>query len=180
MICGVCGTNNPDGATTCASCGSPLQAANGAPQGGYPQGGYPQGGYPGQQPVYPGQPVYRAGGNVPIQKREIVTALILSIVTCGIYGIIWFVKLTDDTNVVSGDPNATSGGMAFLLTLITCGIYGYYWAYKRGEILDNYNVSRGLPKSSNAVLYLVLQLFGLGIVAYCLMQSELNKIAQGA
>lgn len=32
--------------------------------------------------------------NTRIQRREIVTAIILSLVTCGIYGIYWFICLT--------------------------------------------------------------------------------------
>ena len=111
-----------------------------------------------------------------MQKRSIPTCVILSIVTCGIYGIYWFIKLTDETNQLNGDPNATSGGIAFLLTLITCGIYGIYWAYKQGERLDNVKTSRGLLPSNQAIVYLLLQLFGFGIIAYCLMQSEINNL----
>lgn len=110
-----------------------------------------------------------------IEKRSIPLCIVLSIVTCGIYAIYWFVKLTDDTNQITNDPNATSGGIAFLLTLVTCGIYGIYWAYKQGEKLDNLKAQRGLPTSSQAILYLILELFGLGIIAYALMQDEINK-----
>lgn len=119
------------------------------------------------------------GNSFGIVERNIVTAIVLSIVTCGIYGLYWFICLTEDTNKLSGDPNATSGGMALVLTIVTCGIYGLYWMYKRGEILDNYNIQRGLPQSSNAILYLILSIFGLQIVSYCLMQNELNKISHG-
>ena len=55
--------------------------------------------------------------------------------TCGIYGIYWFIVLTDDARLASGDQQAPSGGIAFLLTLVTCGIYGIYWAYKMGKTL---------------------------------------------
>ena len=113
-----------------------------------------------------------------IQRREIVTAIILSIVTCGIYGLYWFVCLTDDANTISGDTGATSGGMALVLTIITCNIYGIYWAYKMGERLDNAKAARGLPAKGNGVVYLILWLFGFGIVANALMQDELNTLAQ--
>ena len=64
-----------------------------------------------------------SGYNIPaagITNRSIVTAVILSIVTCGIYGIYWFVCLTNEANQASGDTNATSGGMALLFTILTC------------------------------------------------------------
>ena len=31
-----------------------------------------------------------------LKKRDLVTTIILSFVTCGIYGIVWFIGLTDD------------------------------------------------------------------------------------
>ena len=69
--------------------------------------------------------------------------------------------------------------MVLLLTIVTCGIYGIYWIYTRGVIVDDYIASTGAPKPNNAVIYIVLSIFGLSIVAYALMQIELNKIATG-
>ncbi len=111
-----------------------------------------------------------------IQQRNIAVCIILSLVTCGIYNIYWFICLTNDANTASG-TFATSGGTAFLLTLITCNIYGLYWAYKQGEKIDEAKRQRGIPSDSSGGLYLVLQLFGLGIVANALMQNELNNLA---
>ena len=48
---------------------------------------------------------------------------------CGIYGLYWIYKLTEDVNTLKGDPNATSGGIVILLGIITCGIYMWYWLY---------------------------------------------------
>ncbi len=111
-----------------------------------------------------------------VKQRSIALCIILSLVTCGIYGIIWFISLTDDTNTVWGKPG-TSGGMAFLLTLVTCGIYSLYWAYKQGEKLDEAKQAKGLAAGSSGILYLLLSIFGLGIIAYALMQDSLNKLA---
>lgn len=113
-----------------------------------------------------------------IERRNIALCIILSIVTCGIYGLIWFVWLNDDVNKVAEEPNATTGGIALLLTIVTCGIYGLYWAYKQGEKLDAAAVKRGAPVgSSKSIVYLLLSLFGLSIIAYALMQDELNNYA---
>ncbi len=112
-----------------------------------------------------------------VQKRGVFVAIILSIVTCGIYGIYWFIKLTDEANsMVAPEARTSAGGTAFLLTLITCGIYSYYWAYKQGEKLDAAATAKGMPSSSSGVVYLVLCLFGLGIIAYALMQDKLNHL----
>ncbi len=112
-----------------------------------------------------------------IQQRNIAVCIILSIVTCGIYGIYWFIVLSNDTNTVSNAENATSGGVAFVLSLITCNIYGLYWAYKQGEKIDKAKIDRGIPSSNSGVIYLILCFVGLGIVAEALMQNELNSLA---
>ena len=106
-----------------------------------------------------------------ISPRNIVLAVILSIVTCGVYGIYWMIKINDEINELAGEPNATSGGLVFLFNLITCGIYGLFWMYKMGERCD---VIKG-NKASSGILYLILALFGFGIISYCLMQDTVNK-----
>ncbi len=108
-------------------------------------------------------------------QRSIVTCILLSIITCGIYGIYWMIKLNDELNDLAGKPDATSGGMVFLFTLITCGIYGLYWYYRMGENVDAINASRGVTSSNTGILYLVVGIFGLGIVNECLMQDTINK-----
>lgn len=35
----------------------------------------------------------------------------------------------------------------------------------------------GIAIADNSVLYLILSIFGLGIVNYCLIQNDLNKFA---
>lgn len=113
-----------------------------------------------------------------MKEKNIVTAILLSIVTCGIYGIVWFVEMTNDAKTASNDQTFPSGGVAFLLTLITCGIYGIYWAYKMGELVKKAQQDRNLPVSDNSILYLILMIIGLGIVDYCLIQNDLNTIAK--
>ena len=111
-----------------------------------------------------------------IQQRNIAVCIILSIVTCGIYGIYWFICLNNDANTAS-NTFGTSGGVAFLLCIITCNIYGWYWAYQQGQKIDLAKMNRGLPGGSNGVVYLILTIFGLSIIAYALMQNELNQLA---
>ena len=112
-----------------------------------------------------------------IKERNIVVCILLSLITCGIYGIYWFIVLTDDVAKANSDPEFT-GVKAFIFTLITCGIYGIYWAYKIGKELYEANQKRGINASDNSILYLILDIFGLGIVTYCLAQNELNMIAR--
>ena len=111
-----------------------------------------------------------------VQQRNIALCIVLSIVTCGIYGIYWFICLSNDANTVSR-TNGTSGGTAFLLSLVTCGIYSFYWMFKQGEKLDAAKTAKGMPSSNSGIIYLVLAIFGLGIISYALMQDSINKLA---
>ena len=145
-------------------------------QNSYQQNGNQQNGYQ-QNPYQPNGPQY---GNyrAPVKNRNIALCVVLSIITCGIYGIYWLVCLVDDLNVASGRTGDTSGGMVFLLSLITCGIYGIYWMYIAGEKVAYIKQrNTGEIDSSSSVLYLILGIIGFGIVAYALIQSELNKVA---
>lgn len=112
-----------------------------------------------------------------IKERNIVTCILLSIVTCGIYGIYWFITLTDDVSRANEDPNFT-GVKSFLLSIVTCGIYGFYWNYKIGKELFEANQKKGITANDNSTIYLILGIFGLSIVTYCMAQNELNAIAK--
>lgn len=109
-----------------------------------------------------------------IPNRNLALCVILSIVTCGIYGIYWMIMLNDEVNQVSEDYKAFSGGMVFLLSLVTCGIYQVYWSYKMGEKID---IIDDTSNGNSNILYLILSIFGLDIVNFCFMQDALNGLS---
>ena len=107
-----------------------------------------------------------------VQPRDIVKSIIFSIITCGIYSIYWFIVLTDELNILSGNENDTSGGLSYILTLITCGFYGYYWVYRMGRKVDMMNDNQN---GSSGIIYLILMLLCVGIVNYALIQDAINQ-----
>lgn len=111
-----------------------------------------------------------------MKKRNIGLCVLLSIITCGIYAIYWFVKINNDINELANPEKKTSGGVAILLTLVTFGIYGIYWAYKMGKLLDDARAQRGEQPQNRAVVYLILQLIGFGWIGWILMQSCINSM----
>lgn len=98
-----------------------------------------------------------------IKQRNIALCIVFSIITFGIYALYWFVCLTNDANQESGQTDATSGGVALLLTIVTCNIYGWFWAYKMGEKIDAIKTKNGQSAGNSSILFLLLQLCGLGI-----------------
>lgn len=157
MNCPKCGTNVDDRASFCPVCGTPLTHQTQQTQ----------------QPLNP-QPFYRA----PINQRSIAVAIVLSIVTCGIYMLYWLYCVANDLNIASGEENDASGGMVVLLSIVTCNIYLLYWYYKAAGKVNNIRRANGeLVDTSLPILYLILGLFGFSIVSIALIQNELNKVA---
>ena len=114
----------------------------------------------------------------PIKEKNIILCVILSLITCGIYGIIWFVSMTDDMKKASGDESL-SGGMALVLTLVTCGIYGFFWAWNMGKANKLAKARHNMPNTgSDEVVYLLLYIFGFSWIVYILVQLDLNKYSQ--
>lgn len=111
-----------------------------------------------------------------MKEKNIALWLVVSILTCGIGALVWYVSITDDVGFVAED-RSVSGGMALLLTIVTCGIYGIYWNYKLGKMLYQAKVKKEMNATDNSILYLILSVFGLAIINYCLIQSELNEFA---
>ena len=204
--CSNCGTFLPEGTSLCPSCGATVtppvdessyrdlngaQGPNAAPgYNGYQQpGGYQSynayqqpGGYQSfsgcQQPgAYSNFTRGPGGYKANIHKRELVLPIILSIITCGIYALVWFFHLVSDLNTAAPEPDDKTPGTVLLLSIITCGIYGLIWIYGAGNKVDRIRQLNGEMPSNSSLIYLLLSLFGLGIVSYCLIQSELNKVA---
>lgn len=110
-----------------------------------------------------------------LKKRDLVTSVILTFITCGIYEIIWLIGLTDDISKLNNNPSY-SGIKVFLFSLLTCGIYMIYWSYNMGKEIYKSNQQRKIDSLDNSVLYFILSLIGLRLVNFCLIQDEVNKI----
>ena len=107
--------------------------------------------------------------------RNIALQVVLSIFTCGIWGIVWWFQLGSDIQLVRGDekPNPLTD---FLLTIVTCGVWGVYCAYQWPTLLQEPLRNRNVRVDPNLpVLSLVLAIFGLHLVGMVLMQQVLNE-----
>ncbi len=194
-FCTNCGAKLPEGSNVCSSCGTVATPLDPQPQYQEPQYRNPdpsrdQNQYqdPYQNPYRdPYQNQYRdpyadrsGGFRANIRKRELVLPIILCFVTCGIYGLVWFYNLVSDLNTAVPESTDKDPGTVLILSIITCGIYGLIWLYGAGEKVDRIRQMNGESASNSGLIYLLLTLFGLGIVAYALIQTELNKIAADA
>ena len=112
-----------------------------------------------------------------IQQRNIALWIVLSIITCGICGIVWLYFIVEDVKTLTGDTEGMNGALVIILGIVTCNIYLLYWFYKTGQAIDDVAVKEGNASGSRGILYLLLSFFGLGIINYALIQNELNQRA---
>jgi len=106
-----------------------------------------------------------------IKNRNIVTCILLTIVTCGIYGIYWYIMLAKEAVSVK-DP--ADNALLEIILMILLPFIGIFLTEKK---FAEGCAARGIPHSDNSILYLILGLIGLGIVGICMLQNDLNKIA---
>ncbi len=163
MKCLHCESEILDGSQFCTVCGSPT-GANGA------------WGAPVPEPSVTVLPTYTQAVQYGyLKERSIALAVVLSILTCGIYTLYWRYQLAASMNALTGDQSR-SAAITLLLEIVTFNIYTVYWGWCAGKNLFEVKRNNGWPYASdNSVLYLVLYLF-FPIVADALTQHEINEL----
>jgi hypothetical protein len=110
--------------------------------------------------------------------RGIAVGILLSIITCGIYGLYWQSKQMATLNAWLNRQDF-SFWLWFFLTIITCGIFAIYYEYKMAkginEIQDNQNFR---VNGDLALICILLSLFGLGLASIAIQQNEINRFYQ--
>lgn len=104
-----------------------------------------------------------------------IAVLILTIVTCGIYGFIWIFQVARAVESEL-DEKMLGGGAVILLTIITCGIYQLVWAYQMGEWLEKIGAKYGKKIENEGFIYLIVGLFFYP-VSWLMIQTKINEIA---
>lgn len=95
--------------------------------------------------------------------RNILVYVILSMITCGIYGYFYIYRMAQDVNIAcAGDGDETPGLVAFiLLSIITCGFYSWYWYYRLGNRLAMNAPRYGMSFMENGTSVLLWCIFGI-------------------
>ena len=107
-----------------------------------------------------------------IKKRNIVTCILLSLITCGIYAIYWAIVMAAEAVKVK-DPS--DSGILEIVLMLVLPFLGFFLAEKK---LAEGCAAKGIAHEDRSIIYLILGLVGLSIVNFCMMQSDLNKLAE--
>lgn len=120
-----------------------------------------------------------------IKHRDFIAMVLLSIITCGIYGIIFWYQYSDDMNKVCyGDGKETKNYLlVILLSIITCGIYSWIWHYGVGNRLAENAPRYGLRFNEDGTTVLLWMLLGSllcgfgTLYAQYIMVKNMNTLA---
>jgi len=87
----------------------------------------------------------------------------------------WLYKTSQELQDARPGYETMAPGLELLLCIV-CPPYILYWFYKYGKLIYEIQLEDNMPAEDNAILYLILSIFGLSIVAVAIMQSSMNKI----
>lgn len=93
-----------------------------------------------------------------LKTRNFWLMLLLTFLTCGIYGIVFYWTMIDDMNTLTkGEAEKLAPYWKLILfNILTCGIYSFVWYYKAGENQrlngEYYNVSIGEGGSFHLIM----------------------------
>lgn len=145
--------------------------AAGAPQQGYPQPGYPQpGGYPpGAYGGGYGQPVGVVPPSLDGAAYNKALVILLTIITCGLFGIYWTYRTNEDLKAYNGD--GLGGGLGIVIYLLLSIVLMFTIP---SEIEKMYQRDgRESPVNPMLGLWFLLPIIG-NIIWYLKVQDALN------
>lgn len=108
------------------------------------------------------------------ETRGIPVTIILTLVTCGIYGLFWHYWVTKELKDYL-DKRDLNPGVELLLSIL-CFPYYFYWVYKVSRLIMESQERAGIRAEDRSVLNIILAVFGLGIVSMAIIQNDLNEI----
>jgi uncharacterized protein with PQ loop repeat len=112
-----------------------------------------------------------------VSERSIPKYVVLTFVTCGLFGIYWFISLADDIAKLR-EQTEPRGVFDFIIGLITCGIYLLFCYYRYPQYVLEIQEKRGAKVNDISLISVLLGIFGFGIVSMALIQNELNKLVR--
>jgi hypothetical protein len=102
--------------------------------------------------------------------------LLLTLATCGLFNLYWNYRQMESCNDLL-DRDEFSFPLWLLLVILTCGLYHFYYQYKMGAAINEIQSLQSLPVTEGLpFISLIAAILGVGIVADCIHQHELNRI----
>lgn len=111
-----------------------------------------------------------------LENKNVVTVILLSIVTCGIYSLVWYWKTMNALHN-EGQRSLFDPIIQFILLFFYVG--NIFFAICADSNLNAIREKRGLPAKDNKVLYIVLAIV-LPIAMVAIIQNDINELTPSA
>jgi hypothetical protein len=108
------------------------------------------------------------------EERDIVLTLILTVITCGLWGLVVQYKMGEELNAHDG-KGQINAALDLVLMVLTCGLWGIYVMYKYPKLFHEITIDEEMAPVELMVPCILLSIFGLHFVALLILQYELNK-----
>lgn len=112
-----------------------------------------------------------------LYARSIGAAMLLNIVTLGLFGLFWTWKTIRNHHILADEENAC---LKEFLLLLFVPFYAIFWYETRGRSLCRAARAKGFDVPDRSLLHALLAVAGLNIVNLCLMQHAFNSVADGS
>lgn len=111
------------------------------------------------------------GQKIGFARRNVGSCVILTILTGGIFGIVWLTKLCKDLNRLHGDENPVGGEVLMFLFV---PFYSVYWGYAKGKQMYEDSKKRGGNLTDRKYIYLIMNLMLMQLFTLGFIQTQLN------
>ncbi len=191
IYCTNCGQQNADDARSCFNCGqaftgqsssTPFTTPGATPYGEPQPQQQPPGTSPWGTPSYGAPMQQRPGGGLTAvgESRDPIMTIVLAIVTCGIYMYFWIYQTSTEIKNALGGREDINPTLDVVLSIFTCGLYIIYLAYRYPQLINELQDRAGQPRNDISTISIILAVVGLWIVSLFMIQTELNKVWDGA
>lgn len=111
-------------------------------------------------------------------RRSVLMDMLLTLVTCGIYGLYWQYRLMKGLNALLGEQKHNFLKW-LLLTTITCGIWHIYVLFVMSQDMNNLQGEHSIPPTRDLpVISLILSIVGFPIAVEAILQHLMNEIIE--
>lgn len=111
------------------------------------------------------------GERIGFARRNVGSCVILTILTFGIFGIIWLTKICKDLNRLHGDENPVGSEVLMFLFV---PFYSVYWGYAKGKQMYEDSKKRGGNLTDRKYIYLAMNLMFMQLFTLGFIQTQLN------
>ena len=105
-----------------------------------------------------------------MRKRSIPLSVFLTVITFGIYGIVWWFKVTEETIQELKYESIDSAPLNLLYLIISFGLYCFWWNYKISTYLSTIERRHNVEPD----FWALLMSLTFGIILH---QSRINRLS---